>query len=380
MWDSGGSPTLPDATQRQRQFWALWAGRAIILFAASISAGFLYNEYLFYLWQGAIAPDLIVFWTAAKHALADPVIVYDPAQITALQRPLIANIPGLKPFAYPPTSLLLFGPLALLSYPAAVVVWLLLSCTLFFYSAQRIVPRQYVLLSFLTPPVVSCLLSLQVSLILAAGIMFGISILSRKPIAAGIILGLVALVKPQVVIAFPIAALAMKSPRALAGFLLTGIAGALLSLGFGERLWIEWLRSLPEFQAIVVQLDLMRRSVTPNGIAFYLGLSSNAAFLLQVIGIMLGIAACWLSFRHDDAVTRLIGLTSGSLLCTPYAMYHELSVLMPALMMINASRRRYRLLTASTIVGVLGMFTLPLTAVLSLVDRGSARYRESPTP
>ncbi len=373
------SPGLEQAQVGSRKaFRALWASRALLLFCCSISASFCYNEYLYYLSQGSVSPDLTVFWTAAKFALADPVIIYDPAQITALQRPLIENISRFRPFPYPPTSLFLFGPLALLPYRAAVVTWLLLSCTLFFQAAQRIVPKRYVIIAFLTPPVVSCLLSLQVSLILGAGIMFGISILNRKPVAAGVVLGLVALVKPQVVLVFPVAALAMKSPRALAGFLLTGVAGVLMSLAFGERLWIEWLEALPEFQAIVRQFDLMRRSVTPNGMAYFLGLSGNVALLLQGAGILLGIVTCWLAFRHDDAETRLIGLAGGSLLCTPYAMYYDLSVLVPVLVMINASGRRYSLLTASTMAGALGMFTLPITAVASLFDRREGPYRQSP--
>lgn len=376
--DEAVSATLAPAQGESRQaFRALWASRALLLFCVSISAGFCYNEYLYFLSEGSVSPDLTVFWTAARYALADGVNIYDPAQITALQQPLIENIPRVRPFPYPPTSLFLFGPFALLPYRAAVVVWLLVSCTLFIGAAQRLVPRRFVFLGFVTPPVVSCLLSLQVSLILGAGILFGVSILNRKPIAAGMVLGLVALVKPQVVLVFPVAALAMKSPRALAGFVSTGIAGVLLSLGFGESLWIDWLEALPEFQAIVRQLDLMRRSVTPNGIAFFLGLSGNAALLLQGAGILLGIVTCWLAFRHEDAVTRLIGLAGGSLLCTPYAMYHELSVLVPVLVMINASRRRYSLVTASTMAGVLGMFTLPLTAIASLADRHRGGFPEA---
>ncbi|KPF79641.1 hypothetical protein IP88_01780 [alpha proteobacterium AAP81b] len=351
------------------QFRRLWLARAIFVFAVSISAGFVWNEFLIAWRGGIIVPDLPVFWTAARHALASPEVLYDPARMTALQAPFLGPDPLPRPFAYPPTSLLLFGPFGMLPYRAAAIAWVLLSCGLFFAAARRLVPARHVVAAFFTPPLVACLLSLQVSLLLGAGMMFGVSLLDRRPGIAGAVIGLVALVKPPVVLLFPIAAIAMRSPRALGGFCLAGVVGCLASLFLGIELWFHWLASLGEFQRIVAQLGLMRRSVTPTGIGFYFGLSKDATAVLQVAGIILGGVTCWRAFRGDDAIIRLIGLAAGSLLCAPYAMYHELSVLVPALLMIGASQRRYAPLTALPVIGVFGMFTLPLTSILALVDR-----------
>lgn len=354
------------------RFWSLWASRAILVFAVSISAGFVGNELAIHLNGGVVTPDFTVFWTAARAAVTDPAAVYDPVAITALQEPLVGGSRQLRPFAYPPTALMLIGPFGWLPYGAAATVWGLLSCLLFVAAARLMVPARHVAAAFLTPPVVSCLLSLQASLIIAAGIFLGISVLPRRPGSAGAVIGLVALVKPTAVLLFPLAAIAMRSPRALAGFAGTVLAGVLVSMMLSEALWFQWFQGLAGFQELVRDLGLMKRSVTPNGIAFFLGLPAWVALTCQIAGALVGIVTCWLAFRRDEPVIRLVGLAAGSLLCSPYAMYYDLSVLMPALLTINASDWRSRHLPSLTIVGVLAMFTLPLTALLLLPERPTA--------
>lgn len=367
---------------RRRDFWGLWASRAILVFAFSISAGFVLTEVTIYLRGGTVKPDFPVFWTAARYALSRPEILYDPQAITALQAPIVGPGLGLHPFAYPPTSLLLFGPFGLLPYPVAATLWAVLSCLCFGAAAQRLVGTSAALAAFVAPPVVSCLLNLQVSLILGAGIMLGVALLGRKPIIAGVLIGMVALVKPQVVMLFPVAAIAMGSWRPLAGFAMAGGIGALATLRLADRLWCDWLHGIAGFQAIAAQLGLMKRSVTPNAIAILLGLPQPVEAGLQLAGVVLGVVTCWMAFQYRDEVTRLVGLAAGSLLCAPYAMYHELAVLVPALVMIGMSERRWRHLAMLPVVAVYGMFTLPLAAVLTLVDRceGDARRGDAGFP
>lgn len=352
-----------------RNFWSLWAARAILVLAFSLSAGMIWGALLDVYRQVPYKADFTVFWTAARFASQGATVIYDPAQITALQAPLIDGELGIRPFAYPPTALFLFGPFGKLPYPAAETIWALASCLAYYYASRRLFPLRYVIVAFFTPPVLFCLISLQVSLITGAGMILGISLLNRRPILAGAVIGMVALVKPSVVVLFPLAALAMKSPKALAGFLVTGLVGVLASLPLGGQMWFSWINGLEEFQSIAKQLGLMKRSVTPNGIVYFLNLPGEAEIYFQLAGMALGAATCWLAFHRDDAGTRLIGLAGGSLLCAPYAMIYELSVLMPALLMMNASQRPHRYLASLPLLGLFGMFTLPLTSILTLVDR-----------
>src|SRR5688572_7098065 len=58
------------------------------------------------------APDFTVFWAAATHAFGP---IYDSSYLTPLQH----GPPGDRPFAYPPTFLVLIMPLALVPLKTA---------------------------------------------------------------------------------------------------------------------------------------------------------------------------------------------------------------------------------------------------------------------
>jgi hypothetical protein len=271
-------------------------------------------------------PDFIVFWTAARNISAG--VLYDPVALTRLQV-WVAGDHMLRPFAYPPSALLLFWPLKLLPLWPAMILWCTASALAFWAAARQLVRGRVLALCFVAPPISLALTTGQVSPLLAAAVIAAVLNLDARPVLAGALLGLVAAVKPQAVLLAPLALVAGQHWRALAGAVITGGAAGAASLIFGIGLWVEWLAALPEFEQIIA--DQGFTGITVRGLGNVLGFPKPLVLALQILSGVGGVVLCWRAFRSADVHRRLLGLVAGSLLCTPYAMPYELAPLVPLL-------------------------------------------------
>src|SRR5580658_2864871 len=79
--------------------------------------------------------DFLPLWTAGRMALSEPGRVYDFAAVTHAQAWLLPpHFAWMRPFAYPPTALLVLAPLGALPFWAALTVWLTAGLAAFLYA------------------------------------------------------------------------------------------------------------------------------------------------------------------------------------------------------------------------------------------------------
>ena len=310
--------------------------------------------------EGGFRPDFAVFWTAARMISLHSDQLYDAQAMTAAQSWLTNPANGLRPFAYPPTAMLLFRPFAALPFPVAFALWTALSLGAFAATARRRVAPLPLALSFIAPPVVLALATGQTSLLVAAAIMSAVATLERRPELAGVLLGLATALKPQVIILAPLALFAAKQGRA---FLAWGATGATLVLAsilcWGSQIWLDWLSSLSAFSTIVSRLALDVEGVTPLSFAKSAGLSHWPALAIQISAIIAGCTLVIWAFRRSDPLVRLVALASGSLLCAPYALMYDLAVIMPIAASLLLAGRLTGLLAGVAFTGIAGVGALP---------------------
>ena len=228
-------------------------------------------------------------------------------------------------FPYPPSSLPIFQPFALLDFAPAMILWVSLSaCALAISTGSRWVP-----LLLLAPPVLWALPSGQTSVLMGALIFGGLRLL-RKPVAAGFMFGLVLTVKPQLMTVL------------LAGLLLSGhwrilfctgatfaamtvLSGAIF--GFGQ--WLSWFDVLSRFTEFHETNAAYRR----NEIAF------GIPWPLRIAALIAGAILVAKAIERRDAVELIVIAVGFALIASPHAMGYEFAVVSPAFIWLIARRR-----------------------------------------
>ena len=315
-------------------------------------------------------PDYSVFWTASQIAMDDPSKLYETEYVTAAQSWLASPANGPRPWAYPPTALLIFLPFALLPFWLSYLLWNAASLAAYLMACRRLLAGWRLAATLISPPVVFATLSGQTSLLLAAATISGIAILGQAPILAGMLLGAAAAVKPQALILAPIALIAGRHWRAFGSFIGTGMAALAASLMFGFTAWIDWFFGLREFSLIVEELGLHQNGIALRSAAMRLGVGEFAVWTIQGAGVFAGIAFAWWAFRRDGLLERIAGLMGGGLLCSPYAMGYELAVLVPVGLALLFSNRPWGIVGGLPLTATMGWFTIPaLLAATILEDR-----------
>jgi hypothetical protein len=235
---------LPQARAARSAHWLsgerlrVWSLAALLCYLV-IAAGYLYHLAMHHPGYKPPATDMLPFWSASYLALhGHAVDAYSLKAIAAVElavSPSIATTSGcILPWLYPPTALLAAWPLALVPYPAAVVLFVLGSCALFGVTVRAIVRRPeagWMALAF--PGAALVVVMGQNALLTAALAGLGLLWLRRYPVASGICFGLLCM-KPQLAVLFPLALLCSRSWRALASFTLTVAATIVFAdLAFG---------------------------------------------------------------------------------------------------------------------------------------------------
>jgi Glycosyltransferase family 87 len=315
-------------------------------------------------------PDFTVFWAAGDLTRRDVQKVYRVEDMTAAQYEFTGGYKGPRPFAYPPSALLVFAPLSLLSFwPALLTLWIA-SLAVFVPICRRLAGWTGAALATTSFPVVFALASGQLTLILGSATIWAILSLEKRPLLAGGLLGVVAAIKPQAVMLAPIGLLAGGHRRALAAAIGAGCAmGGCAILAFGFNPWIDWLSSLREFPHLVDRLGLLPRGVTPTSIAHELGLSGWADIGLKAAGVAAGVALVIWAFRRQDTLLRIGAIILGGLLSSPYAVSYELAAYMPVAVAGLLSGRLSGVASALPMTGLLGVWAAPVAVAALLRSR-----------
>jgi len=301
--------------------------------------------------------DFLPLWTAGRMAWSGHGQVYDFAAVTHAQAWLLPRFPWMRPYAYPPTALLLLAPLGALPFWAALGAWMALGFGVFLYAGTRLTRGRRTLvvaLMLLSPAVVMAAIVGQAVILVSALTALAMVDLTGKPRRAGVWLALAAAIKPQAVLLAPLALVAGGAIEALVSAAVVGAVLVALSAAiFGVPLWTQWLASLPDFQKVIESVpNLMAGVITPLGAAHLLGLSGPAALVWRAAFALLGAGLAWSAFaRRADPATRLAALAAGSLLIAPYAMHYDGAMLVPAAVALAVGRAQ----TPRWALGFLGL-------------------------
>jgi hypothetical protein len=290
------------------------------------------------------APDFTVFWAAATHAFGP---VYDSDFISPLQD----APPGPRPFANPPTFLLLLLPVGLLPFKLAYVAWVSASVAAYFAAGLRL--TKFAWLAVFSPTFLFVALIGQTTLLAGSLAVFGLALAKHKSVIAGVALGAAACIKPQLVVLAPLALLFLKDIRAI---LSAGITTLMLALAatavFGIAIWSDWIQSLAGFRAITAGLNIWQ-----------LALPRSPPIIIGGAIIIVGFMA--LSVRWADRPRLIIATIGGSLLLASYSAHYESVVLLlPALALL---RLDWRILPIGFLISGGAVTTIPFALVIFLL-------------
>ena len=287
--------------------------------------------------------DFSVFWPAGiLSAHKAFTVIYTPDLFVAAAKTLL--LPGIpyETFFYPPTTLLIFGPLAHLPFEMAAFTWLFGSTACAVLLLRLSGFRWPVIIAGLLAP--ASLLNYQLGqfgLITGALFLASIRLGQRKALAGGGLGGLFA-IKPQLSLLLPFLWIRQKNWAGLAGFFIVALCLVALSLlFFGLQAWHAYL-TLGRAQS----LHILSASFNPHGaqgwgvsvywMARSFGAAASWANLVQFAAAILALA-CLFGLRWPPE--RLCaGMACLALLATPYANAPDMVAY--SLMLAESARQR----------------------------------------
>jgi len=319
--------------------------------------------------------DFSPMWAGGRTALDDTARLYDFQHITALQG--WPKQGDLRPFIYPPSSLLLFAPLALLPYWTAYATWMATTGGLYLWAGRRIGAPWWLLVFPIFWLVVYC----GQSTFLIGGLVMAALTLPRRPLVAGVLLGLAAAIKPQMLLFLPLALLAEGRWKTIVAAGLAGLAMCLATLPvWGLSPWFEWIGAMGRFkdEVLFANPGLVEDMITPYALLSRLGVAGAWAWLLAPL-TALGV---WATFRtSQNPADRTIAVFAAAILVSPYAMHYEAALLAPgvAAYMARLDARRWPLYAGVAVVFAIGPAMAPVAAAAVLPLSALIARRAAPT-
>jgi len=197
-----------------------------------------------------LGTDWMVFYGAIRAVLdGNPLLIFDGDRFTEFLNTAFAGWLSspldFRPWAYPPSFLLMLLPFAPLGFFGSYVAFQIGSGALLALalrsSTKAVLPPGALLAAVLICPASAInVIDGQAVFLVAALIVGGFGLLDRRPYLAGLVLGLLTF-KPQFCILVPIALVAAGQWRALVASGLSALALMIASgLVFGLDLWLRW--------------------------------------------------------------------------------------------------------------------------------------------
>ena len=241
-----------------------------------------------------------------------------------------------QPLGYPPPFLLVTAPLALLTYGAALALWLTLTGLAYFLSA-----RQPLRLAILNPPAAYNILLGQTGFLTSALLVGGANSIAATPLIGGALLG-AAIVKPHLALMVPVALIAGREWRALASGAATAVfLLAAAAIAFGPHIYADWWGSASQYR------DLLQGGfwhfnmlASAYGALRWSGLGNTAALLGQLAIAILAASVVAISWR-ERWKSKVAVLAAATLLSSPYLFSYD-AVLMIAPLGYLATSRSWR--------------------------------------
>lgn len=319
-----------------------WSLVALSAGAAVVVDGAIFREFV-----GNVADDingLLLFWSWSKfiHVISPAALIYDPRALYSFEHGVVSAHAKNLPFAYPPSLLLLIWPLALLPPVVALLLWLSVSLALYSWACwHRTWGPTIAMVGLVIPSTLAAMFYGQVSLLVAACMIGGCRLVSRRPILAGALFGLAA-VKPQLGLLIPIALVSARQWRVVASAAAT-VALTTVASGwvFG---WDSWLRLPSALVGLSMHVALSPRlahfAPTVTAGLHLLGVGPTLTNAAQMVVTVCTVVAIWLCFRRGFAALPVAALMVGAFLVTPYAVYYDLPLVSYAVLSVVIDRHQ----------------------------------------
>ena len=358
---------LPSGLRRFRPLDLLLSRKAvelIAMFAAAMFFAYVFLAVKFTLEgkQTYHFGDFFALWTSAvvTHA-GDAAVNFDADALHLRQVALGMNPDGYNPFPYPPTFLLLLGPLGALPLHIAFYVFMVPAFLAYFLAMTWGRWREWgwAVGACVAPATAITLISGQTGYLSGALMVAGLRLLPLRPVWAGVMFGLLAY-KPQLGVLVPVALIAMGAWRAVAAATATFFVGAVVSGAvYGFSLWGLWVHSLVEYATRFHPVVGYMPTIYAN--AVMLGASKGLAWGLQaVVSLPVGYIV-WRAFRSEGASPRAAALLIvGTYLATPHAFNYDMPMMTAALVWYFVARQgEERRFDVGEVLAVLLAFVMP---------------------
>lgn len=274
--------------------------------------------------------DFIAFWSAGRATLDGHVAhLHDRHFLAQVQQSVIVGMHVMAPWNSPPPFLLLLVPLALLPYPAAAVLAILLSGALYLTAACKWLPDARALLFAVTLPAAFYHLgTVQTGLLIAGLNGMALWWLDKRPRLAGGLIGLL-VIKPHLAILWPVFLALSRRWTAFAAAAASTIALVLIAgLLFGFESYLRFYENLAASQDLISGLHVPRQtfaSLYGNLLAERLPQAIAAAG--HAISATCALIAAAVVFWRGDLRAQGAALCAATLLISPYLYFYDFTLL-----------------------------------------------------
>ncbi len=279
--------------------------------------------------------DYAMFWLAgclARHGAGG--ILYDHARYAAAAAEILPYRTGYWPFLYPPTILVLAGPISLVALAPGYYVFSTLCTVASVWLLRRSGIAWWCLLVGLCGPEAMWNLYLgQIGLLCGALLVAGLARLETQPARAGACFALLCL-KPQYALLTPVVMLAGRHWRAVMAAAVTGVG--LIALSFachGDALWRAYAGPGRVAMAAMLAPPFADNPMDGAVSVFWMLRSCHASFAVamagQVLAACLAAGAAWRLWRGPGAQPwqRLVVTVCLSYFVPPYGFNDDLAIL-----------------------------------------------------
>jgi hypothetical protein len=360
QWGAGGGWRLPRPLDGKLSRKAV---ELTAMFTAAMFFAYVFLAVKFTLAgdEGYHFGDFFALWTSAvvTHA-GDAAVNFDPDALHARQVALGMNPDGYNPFPYPPSFLLLLGPLGRL--PLHLAFYVVMVPAFLAYVAAMAWGRWrewwWPLAACIAPATGITLISGQTGYLSGALMVGALRLLPVRPALAGVLFGLLTY-KPQLGVLVPVALVAMGGWRAIGAATATFAAGVLASgYVYGFAMWGLWAHSIVEYATRFHPVVGYMPTVYAN--AIMLGAWRSVAWGLQLaVSMPVGVVV-WRAFRDGPTPRAAALLIIGTYLATPHAFNYDMPMMTLALTWYFVERHgQPRPFDLGEIVALLLAFTMP---------------------
>jgi len=346
-------------------------------------------------WIGAfgqvIGGDFIMFYSTGLIYRSNPAMIYDYDTQVSTQQGLVTPtvLPGYNPYMNPPFVAPLFSLFSYLSLNWALVIWTFLAIISVFLSVywlyklstsyqqnSKLPYGQLVIITLSFFPFIEGLQAGQnnwLTLLLVSGIIY--AMFRQKWYLAGILAGIL-IYKPQFVLGFIIIWLIWKNFKAILSFSLVAMGWmGLFALSNGLDLYrmyfqlsqafmgLPYIAGFPKY--VMVTFYGFLTSIFPQSTQPVLSALSQALFVLYACGL------AWLAYRYRklvmiERIPVIVAVLILPLLATPYALLHDMVILIPIFVLWGIYSNSRNFLYTSVII-YLGAFFLTLLGALTKI-------------